>query len=191
MMQALRDLKEYLQPFVPQIGARQYNQPESDWDAYFMDIALRTAYMSKDPSTMVGAVLVDPYRNPIATGFNGFARGVKDHPSRYNDRKFKYQAIVHAETNAIYNAARRGAPTDGCTLYLLAANHSGLIWGGPPCGQCTSAVIQAGIAEVVSYATFSVPDRWRESLEIASELLAEAGVFYRELRPYSPRTVIK
>jgi dCMP deaminase len=65
-------------------------------------------------------------------------------------------------------------------MYTACAS-AGHVWGGPPCIRCAVECIQAGIAEVVSLPAKTVPSRWTEDLEIARQLMAEAGMTYREL----------
>lgn len=151
------------------------------WDRYFLDLALRSAAMSKDPRTQVGAVLVGPDREVRGTGFNGFPRGIADTAERLNDRDLKLRLMVHAERNVILNCARVGIPTKGCTLYFAATDHTGNVWGGAPCCACAIEIVQAGIATVVSPPFKIAPSHWREDIEFAGTVLAEAGVGYREL----------
>ncbi len=151
------------------------------WDRYFLDLALRSAAMSCDPNTQVGAVIVGPDREVRGTGFNGFPRGIADTPERLNDRDLKLRLMVHAERNAILNCARVGVSTKGCTLYFIATDGSGATWGGCPCTACCLEIIQAGITTVVSYPFKAVPSRWRDDIAFASTVLAEAGVEYREV----------
>lgn len=151
------------------------------WDDYFIRLSLESARMSKDPSTKVGAVVVGPDREVRAMGFNGFPRGIADTAERLNDRDTKLSLVVHAELNAVLSAARVGVPLKGCTMYLAATDASGAIWGGPPCTRCTVEIIQAGIAEIVSLPFKNVPSRWKDSVEAARQLLAEAGIAYREI----------
>jgi dCMP deaminase len=151
------------------------------WDAHFLRLTVEHARMSKDPSTQVGAVIVGPDREIRASGFNGFPRGIADTPERLNDRETKLDLVVHAEMNAVLHAARVGVPVKGCTLYLSAMDHTGAVWGGPPCVRCTVEVIQAGISSIVSRPFKAVPSRWKDSIEKARQLLTEAGVQYREV----------
>lgn len=150
------------------------------WHDHFLRLALDNARMSKDPSTKVGAVIVGPDREVRSMGFNGFPRGIADTRERLECREVKLDLIVHAEMNAVLNAARIGTPTKGCTMYLVATDATGIVWGGPPCSRCVVEVIQAGIAKVVSVPFKNVPSRWKDSLDRARELLAEAGVEYEE-----------
>lgn len=155
--------------------------PSRRWDQYFLRIALETARMSKDPSTQVGAVIVGPNREIRSVGFNGFPRGVADTHERLHDRDTKISLIVHAEINAIMNAASVGIPLRGCSMYLCATDHSGALWGGPPCLRCAVETIQAGIGEIISLPFKSAPSRWKASIEAAGQILTEAAVNYREI----------
>lgn len=154
----------------------------SRWDQHFLDLALLNARMSKDPSTKVGAVIVGPDREIRSAGFNGLPRGIADTPDRLLDRETKLKLIVHAEMNAILNAARIGTALKGCTLYLAATDDSGLVWGGPPCTRCTVETIQSGISHIVSHPFKKGPSNWAADVAFAGDLLAEAGVEYREFR---------
>jgi dCMP deaminase len=117
---------------------------------------------SKDPSTQVGAVLVSADGKREYLGYNGFPRGVEDHPERYADRASKYAYVVHAELNAILKAGR---DSEGATLYT---------WPLATCNECAKAVIQAGVARVVSP---TIPNgRWQDSQDIAMIMYNEAGV---------------
>ncbi len=151
------------------------------WDQHFLRLARECARMSKDPSTKVGAIIVGPDREVRSSGFNGFPRGIQDTPERLNDREVKLSLVVHAEVNAVLNAARIGTPLRGCTMYLLATDRSGEHWGGPPCVRCTVEVMQSGIVEVVSLPFKTVPSRWKDSIEEARKLLTEGAIAYREV----------
>src|SRR6185436_10597230 len=82
------------------------------WDRHFLQLCVDHARMSKDPSTRVGAVLVGPELVILASGFNGFPRGVKDTEERLNDRELKTRLVVHAEMNAVLAAARVGVRSE-------------------------------------------------------------------------------
>lgn len=153
------------------------------WHRYFLDMALLNARMSKDPSTKVGAVIVGPDREIRSAGFNGLPRGIADTPERLNDRDTKLKLVVHAEMNAILNAARMGVSVKGCTLYLAATDASGAVWGGPPCTRCTVETIQSGITCIVSHPFKAVPSRWKDDIELARGLLGEVGIDYQEIMP--------
>ena len=142
------------------------------WDKRFIDIAKTVATWSKDPGTKVGAVLVSE-RRIIATGYNGFPQGIADIESRYSDRETKLALTVHAEVNAILNAAKNGAQTENTTLYVTF----------PPCVSCTTAVIQAGVTRVVRPDLSTAPKRWIESFTRGRRLMVEAGIL---VNPYYP-----
>lgn len=136
-----------------------------------VSIAKAYAALSKDPSTKVGAIIVDDDCNVLSEGFNGFPRGVSDLHTRYQDRPTKYQFTAHAELNAISQAARKGVKTLGGTLIVTALH---------PCNVCAGAIIQAGIKRV--YAPINnANNRWDSATEVAKTMLAEAGV---EVLPY-------
>ena len=141
--------------------------PSSKWDRRFLQLADQIATWSKDPSRGVGAVVVTPSRQIVATGFNGLPRGFADLPERLQ-RPVKYDLIVHAELNAIIQCGRNGTSAIGCTVYTSFA----------PCVQCSLAMVQAGVARVVTWQ----PDidgadaHWRESLEKSRLVLGEVGI---------------
>jgi len=115
------------------------HDPCRSWDSYFLNIAELVATRSKDPSTQVGAVLVSN-RAIISTGYNGFPRGVNDRVPERFDRPMKYLWTIHAEENAILNAARHGVKLEGSSLYITPL---------PPCTECAKAIAQAGLKEVI------------------------------------------
>ena len=150
----------------------KYSPMLNKWDTRFIRLANEVADWSKDPGTKVGAVLVND-RRIIATGYNGFPQGINDSFERYADRDVKIAYTVHAEVNAILNAAKNGAQTNGVTLYVTF----------PPCVSCSSAVIQAGISQVVCPDLATAPDRWLESFQKGQNLLKEAGVLVTTFLP--------
>ncbi|MCE2881735.1 MAG: dCMP deaminase family protein [Planctomycetaceae bacterium] len=140
------------------------------WDRRFLELSDTIAKWSKDPSRGVGAVIVSPSRQIVATGFNGLPRGIEDRPERL-ERPVKYDLIVHAEMNAIVQCARNGVTPVGGTIYTSFA----------PCVHCTLSVIQAGIVRVVTYRAAEGDEHWLESFRKSRELLAESGVEFVEL----------
>lgn len=109
------------------------------WDKYYLDICRAVAARSKDPRTKVGAVIVGPAHEIRSTGYNGFPRGMKDEiPERW-DRPAKHDFMIHAEMNAIVNAARCGTALEGCDLYADML----------PCPNCCKAIVQARIKRVI------------------------------------------
>lgn len=135
------------------------------WEARMLEIARIIASFSKDPSTKVGAVIFNPIRNTIiTTGYNGFPRGTSDEPGLYEDREQKYPRVVHAELNAIVEAANQGVSTRGGTL---VCTHM-------PCADCAGAIIQAGITDVVYEHTGDTMERLHG--DKALQLFREAGI---------------
>lgn len=132
------------------------------WDQRFMDLATHVAQWSKDPSTKVGAVIVDAARRVIGLGYNGFPRGVRDDPERYAEKRVKYALVVHSEANAILNANRH---VRECTLYTTKA----------PCSECSKLIVQSGITRVVS-PQWSMDHPWADDGEFARIILLEGGV---------------
>jgi dCMP deaminase len=149
------------------------------WNEYFLRQALLASTMSKDPSTKVGAVIVDYEGIVLATGFNGFPRGIVDSPGRLADRDTKLRYMVHGEMNAVLSAARNGVKLYGSTMYIAAQGKDG-VWGGPPCVRCAVECIQAGVKHIISFPFKTVPSRWAEDLAIARNILEEAGVSFDE-----------
>jgi len=162
-----------------------------NWDEYFINLCYEIAKKSKDPSTKVGCVIVYPDNGVCSTGFNGFARGVREEPKgpfpnfnmnddeikeRWENRELKYPLIVHSESNAIYNAARHGHNTRGCKIYVP--------WH--PCSNCANAIIQAGIVEVIMDGDFvedpELMKRWKKEHDMAVMIFKEGGVKVRESR---------
>ena len=135
------------------------------WDERFVRLAHEVATWSKDPGTKVGAVLIQE-RRIIATGYNGFPVGISDDFSRYENRELKLAYTVHAEVNAILNAAKNGAQTNGSALYVTF----------PPCVRCASSVIQAGVKRVVCPTVESAPERWRADFELGYDVMKEAKI---------------
>ena len=111
-----------------------------------MSMAYLASMKSKDPSSRIGAIIVDENNHLISEGFNGFPRGVEDSEERYSNREIKYAMVSHGERNAIYAAANKGFSLKGCRIYTQ----------GTPCCDCCKAIIQSGISEVI------VDSRWEE-----------------------------
>lgn len=141
------------------------------WNKYFIDLLEPIASKSKDPRTKVGAILVNHDHELISAGFNGFPRGVKDLPERYNDRPTKYKFVAHADTNALNIAAKNGKSTNNSIMYLP--------WY--PCTNCTKSIIQCGVKKVVidgrNYEEKEAHwTAWKEDIDISKTMLSEASV---------------
>lgn len=137
------------------------------WDRYFMEMAKHIASASKDPSTQVGAVIIDSNRAPLSWGYNGLAQRVLDTPERLNNRELKYKLVQHAERNSIVFARK---DLRGGTIYTYPFM---------PCASCAGMIIQAGIIEVV--APRNDNPRWQEDFKLATEQFFEADVDLRLL----------
>lgn len=142
------------------------------WDDYFMGVALLASQRSKDPSTQVGACIVDGQNRIISTGYNGFPQGCSDDEFPWNRDESagetKYPFVVHAELNAILNT--RGKSLQDSKIYV------GLF----PCNECSKAIIQAGIKEVIY-----LSDKYHDtpSTTASRRMLNAAGV---KLTPHKP-----
>ena len=133
----------------------------SKWDSRFMALARLVASWSKDPSTQVGAVIVDQDKRIVSTGFNGFPRCVNDAAV---DRDVKLLRTIHAEENALLFARR---DVTGMSAYVTR----------PPCARCAAKLVQAGIARVV----YDLPpvdfvERWGAEMAEAQAMFAEVGI---------------
>lgn len=134
-----------------------------DWDQYFLGLAKMIATRSTCPSRSVGAIIINPAtKSIVATGYNGAPRAT-DHcgdscSKRKSGDSYEKCRAVHAELNAICNAAQNGVSTDGMTMYLTTT----------PCVFCSRVLINAGIKCVRSLTYYPHPE--------ALELLAQGGV---------------
>ena len=129
--------------------------------------AYEAAKTSPDPSTKNCTLLVDNNNDVVIVDVNRFPDGVKNTPERLI-KPAKYQFVEHAERNAFFSAARDGISTRG--LVLISP------WF--PCVECARGIIQSGIVEVVVHkqACDRIHETWKESLQIAKNMLEEAGV---------------
>ena len=129
------------------------------WSDYFTGLALKVAAKSKDPSTKVGAILVDKHQAIISTGFNGFAKGEGDRWPR---------RVIHAEMHTLIFAYRTRLA--GSTLYVTKA----------PCKHCAAIICQFhdlyGPLSVVCPPIERAGSRWANSQEAAAKQFAEVGV---------------
>lgn len=134
------------------------------WTQAWMDMAFLVAENSRDPSSKVGAVVVNRNQEQVSSGYNDFPRGVQNLASRYANRELKYAFIQHAERNALDFAKSDIA---GSTLYVTTH----------PCAECTKSIIQKGISCVVCpEPERGFAERWEESIKFSKLMLSEAGV---------------
>jgi dCMP deaminase len=140
------------------------------WDEYFMAIAAQVGGRSTCLRRKVGAIVVRD-RRILATGYNGTPSGLRhcrevgclrEQRGIQSGSNHELCRGIHAEQNAVIQAAKYGIPIDGSTLYT---SHQ-------PCVLCAKILINAGVREIVF--RFSYPD------DLARSMLAEAGVAERQ-----------
>ena len=140
------------------------------WDEYFMGIALLSAQRSKDPSTQVGACIVNAKNKIVGAGYNGLPAGCNDDEFPWQREgdvlSTKYPYVCHAELNAILNNI--GIDLHGCRIYTALF----------PCNECAKAIIQAGIQEVIY-----LSDKYADSdaMQASRRMLETAGVQFRKV----------
>ncbi|ADL13714.1 deoxycytidylate deaminase [Acetohalobium arabaticum] len=145
-------------------------EPEVDdrpsWDQYFMELTSVVAKRSTCLRRKVGALLVKEGR-VLATGYNGAPSGLKhcsetgcirEERNIPSGQRHELCRGLHAEQNAIIQAALHGTSIDGATLYCT---HQ-------PCVVCAKMIINAGIDEIIIGGSY--PD------ELSASMLEEAGV---------------
>ena len=135
-----------------------------------MGVALLSARRSKDPSTQVGACIVNDKNKIVGAGYNGLPIGCDDDEFPWEKQgdflNTKYPYICHAELNAILNNI--GMDLRGCKIYTALF----------PCNECTKAIIQSGIIEVTYLSDkYAVTDTAKAS----RIMLEKAGVSYRKV----------
>lgn len=137
-----------------------------NWDEYFMGVAILASQRSKDPSTQVGACIVNDDNKIMSVGYNGFPRGCSDDEfpwerSADTQSETKYPYVCHAELNAILNAG--GNSLNGCRIYVALF----------PCNECAKAIIQCGIKEVIY-----ISDKYKDTelVKVSKRMLNSAGV---------------
>jgi dCMP deaminase len=129
------------------------------WDEYFMATAFLIASRSPCERLHVGCVVVttgDRSNRIVAAGYNGFLPGAP-HSSQVRDGH--EQSTVHAEQNAIADAARRGSSVDGCTAYITHF----------PCINCAKVLAASGIRQVKYHIDY-------QNDPLVAPILAAAGV---------------
>ena len=148
------------------------------WDEYFMGIALLSAKRSKDPSTQVGACIVNSEKKIVGLGYNGFPIGCKDDELPWEREgdfiNTKYPYVVHAEANAILNSTK---DLHGARIYVDLF----------PCNECAKAIIQAGIKDVI-YAA----DKYADTATViaSKRMFHAAGVRFEQYETTDRRVSI-
>lgn len=112
------------------------DQKQREWDEYFLEIAEAVALKSKDPSSKMGCVIVDPKKRVVSLGYNGMIQGADESKMTLTERPMKYYFVVHSEMNALLFAHQDLA---GCTIYNRVAT----------CENCLKHCLQAGITRFV------------------------------------------
>ena len=141
------------------------------WDDYFMSIAYKVSERSTCLRRQIGAVLVRDKRI-LSTGYNGAPSGIEHSLTRGclrdqlgipSGERHELCRGIHAEQNAVIQAAKYGTPIDGSTIYCT---HQ-------PCILCAKILINSGVKEIVYAGEY--PDA------LALELLGEAGTVLRQV----------
>ena len=149
------------------------------WDEYFMAIAIVASLRSKDTNTSVGAVIVDPNKHIVATGYNGFPSGIKERElPKGRDGEWlntKYPYTVHAELNAILN--RTSLDLYGATIYCTLY----------PCNECAKAIIQSGIKEIVYLENKHKDD---DIYKASEKLFSMTNIKIRQLNNFSKEALM-
>ncbi|MCX7045269.1 MAG: dCMP deaminase family protein [Candidatus Sumerlaeota bacterium] len=150
------------------------------WSDYFMGIAILSAHRSKDPSSQVGACIVNPQNKIVGIGYNGFPIGCSDDELPWareaaSPLDTKYPYVCHAELNAIMN--KNAAELAGCRIYVTLF----------PCNECAKLIIQSGIQRVIY-----LSDKYRDSegCRAARRLLEMAHVDCVPFKPSTTRIAI-
>jgi dCMP deaminase len=137
------------------------------WDRYFLDIAKVVATRATCDRKLVGAVLVRD-RTVLACGYNGSIRGMPHCSEVGHDMENGHcVATIHAEANAILQAARNGVAIEGADAYITAS----------PCWNCFKLLANAGVKRIV-YGEFYRDNRIfdaAKTLGIELKHLSDAG----------------
>ena len=160
---------------MPTVKKESEIEKQKKWDKRFMQVAELVGSWTSciRPNRAVGAVIVRNNRI-LATGYNGAPAGVKSCKERgvclrnqlgiESGTRQEMCYAVHAEQNAIAQAAKMGHSLEGTTIYIT---HS-------PCSICTRLIINAGITRVVFKQNY--PD------EFSLSLLKEADIKFEQLK---------
>jgi dCMP deaminase len=135
------------------------------WDRYFMNLAREAATRSTCPRKSVGALVVRD-KAILATGYNGSIRGLP-HCTEVGCLMENEHCVrtVHAEANALLQAARHGVSIDKADIYVTAS----------PCWDCFKLIANAGIARVL-YGEFYRDERITEYAQKAGIELVHLGL---------------
>jgi len=140
-------------------------QERPSWDSYFMQIAQLVKTRATCPRRSVGAVIVRDKRI-LATGYNGAPRGLPHCPEGGPEHDWPLGCLraghciraLHAEQNALLQAAMMGIACQGSTMYVTCQ----------PCNNCAKMIINAGIVRVIYEGEY--PDEFSKELFRDSEM---------------------
>ena len=147
--------------------------PRPSWDEYFMSIADQVATRSTCLRRQIGAVIVKDKRM-LATGYNGAPTGLphcvdigclRQQLGIPSGTRHELCRAIHAEQNAIVQAAKYGISIEGGTIYTTAY----------PCVMCAKMIINAGLTRIVYRDSY--PD------DLSTELLKESGIEMCHMEP--------
>ena len=144
--------------------AKKTTDPRPGWDEYFMNIAEVVATRSNCSRRHVGAVIVRN-RHILATGYNGTPHGPRCAHTTQSGSHLEECLCVHAEQNAICQAALHGHAVEDSTVYVTIS----------PCLTCAKLIINAGITEVVYGGDYAF-------LDTVKDIFKQSGVKYRKLK---------
>jgi len=145
------------------------------WDRYFMNLALQAATRSTCPRKSVGAVIVRD-KTILSTGYNGSVRGAP-HCTDAGCMMENNHCIrtVHAEANALIQAARHGVRLEGSEIYVTAS----------PCFNCFKLIANAGI-RTVYYGELYRDDRVLQFAHDAGIRMVHLGLQEGDSAPVEP-----
>jgi len=137
-------------------------RPRVDWHEYFMNIATEVATRSTCDRKHVGAVIVRD-KTILSTGYNGSVRGLPHCDDAGHMMEDGHcVATIHAEANAIIQAAKNGVRVDGADIYITAS----------PCWNCFKIVTNAGIKNIY-YGEFYRDDRIFDAAKTLKMLVSQ------------------
>lgn len=137
-----------------------------------MGIAELSSKRSKDPSTQVGACIVNGANKIVGIGYNGFPTGISDDDFPWGKtgqhHETKYPYVCHAELNAILNS---NVNLQECQIYVTHF----------PCSECTKAIIQSGIKKITYLHTI---DSSKNFSNASKKMIESASVTLNQLKNY-------
>ena len=133
---------------------------------FYLLASIQAQLFSKDPSKKVCALFIAPESLQIlSTGYNGLPRKLEETEERWS-KPAKYNYVVHAEKNGIYNACRNGVSLKGSICIVTFF----------PCSECARSLIQVGVDTLISPEPDFEHPKYGESFKYSIEMLKEVGV---------------